>query len=98
MTRGEHVLRLRRDPDLAVEPGLVVAPREAIQNGQNGPFVYVVKDGVAHVAPVEVGRIQGGSIVVAKGLEGGEIVVVDGALLLTEGAKVSPRAASNGGA
>ena len=83
---------------LAVEPGLVVAPREAIQNGQNGPFVYVVKDGVAHVAPVEVGRIQGGSIVVAKGLEGGEIVVVDGALLLTEGAKVSPRAASNGGA
>ena len=81
---------------LAMEPGQVVAPREAIQNGQNGPFVYAVKDGVAHVTPVEVGRQQGGEIVIAKGLVGDETLVVDGALLLTEGSKVAPRAASGG--
>ncbi len=82
---------------LTVEPGQVVAPREAVQNGQNGPFVYAVKDGVAHMTPVEVGRLQGGEIVIAKGLVGGETLVVDGALLLIEGAKVAPRPA-NGGA
>ena len=53
---------------LREEPNTVVVPREAIQIGQNGNFVFTVDDGVAHVPPVEVGRTQDGETVVAKGL------------------------------
>jgi RND family efflux transporter MFP subunit len=76
---------------LRTEPNIVLAPREAIQIGQNGNFVFTIVDGKAHVQPVEVGRTQDGETVVLKGLNGGESVVVDGALLLVEGAKVEIR-------
>ena len=69
----------------------VVVPKEAIQISQSGNFVFTVKDNVAHVQPVEVGRTQDGETIIAKGLEGGETVVVDGALLLIEGSKVEIR-------
>ncbi len=78
------------------EPGRVIVPREAIQIGQNGNFVFTVADSVAHVRPVDVGRTQDGETIVLKGLEGGESVVVDGALLLIEGSKVEIRAAPKG--
>jgi membrane fusion protein, multidrug efflux system len=84
--------------ELKIEPDQVVVPRVAIQNGQTGFYVFTIKDNLAHVQPVEVGRIQGEEIVVTKGLSGGETVVVDGALLLTEGAKVAPRDPAKGGA
>jgi len=83
---------------LRVEPNTVVSPREAIQIGQSGNYVFTIVDGAAHVQPVEVGRTQGGLTVIQKGLSGGETVVVDGALLLTEGAKVLVRTAAKGGA
>jgi multidrug efflux system membrane fusion protein len=83
---------------LRIEPNTIVAPRESIQIGQSGNFVFTVVDGAAHVQPVEVGRSQGEDTVVLKGLNGGETVVVDGALLLTEGAPVTVRDASKGGA
>ena len=76
---------------LRTEPNTVLAPREAIQIGQNGNFVFTIVDGKAHVQPVEVGRTQDGETVVLKGLNGGESVVVDGALLLVEGSKVEIR-------
>jgi RND family efflux transporter MFP subunit len=81
---------------LRTESHTVVVPREAIQIGQSGDFVFTVVDGAAHVQPVEVSRTQDGETVVAKGLNGDETVVVDGALLLTEGATVAIRAAPNG--
>ncbi len=81
---------------LRVEPNTVVVPREAIQIGQSGNFVFTVVDGAAHVQPVEVSRTQDGQTVVTTGLNGDETVVVDGALLLTEGAKVAIRNAQNG--
>ena len=40
---------------------------------------------------LSLGRSQDGEVVVTKGLNGGETVVVDGGLLLTEGAKVEMR-------
>ena len=83
---------------LRVEPNTVVAPREAIQTGQSGTFVFTVVDGIAHVQPVVAGRTQGAETVVLKGLEGDESVVIDGGLLLTEGAKVVVRDAAKGGA
>jgi RND family efflux transporter MFP subunit len=81
---------------LRQEPNTVVVPREAIQISQSGNYVFTVKDGLAHVTPVVVGRTEGTDTVIEKGLSGGEKVVVDGALLLFEGAHVVPRAEPKG--
>lgn len=81
---------------LREEPDTVVVPREAIQISQTGNFVFTVVDGAAHVTPVTVGRTEGKETVVTTGLKGGEKVVLDGALLLFEGAKVAPRDAAKG--
>ena len=81
---------------IRIEPNTVVVPREAIQIGQNGNFVFTVADGKAHVQPVEAGRTQDGETVVLSGLNGDESVVVDGALLLIEGSKVEIRNAPKG--
>jgi membrane fusion protein, multidrug efflux system len=78
------------------EPDTVVAPREAVQVGQSGNYVFTVVDGRAHVQPIIAGRNQDGMIVVTKGLVGGETVVTDGALLLREGTLVSIRETQKG--
>ena len=78
---------------LRSEADTVTVPREAVQAGQGGNFVYVIEDGVARLRPVTVARIQDGESVIAEGLKGGESVVLDGALALTNNAKVEIRAA-----
>lgn len=70
---------------------VVAVPSVAIQSGQSGTFVFVVKDGAAQVQPVTVARTAGGDTVLGEGLAGGETVVIDGQLLLTHGTKVAPR-------
>ena len=74
---------------LGTKMGAIVVPTEAVQAGQTGPFVFVVKaDKTAEARPVVVdGEIAGESVVI-KGLEGGEQVVTDGQLRLVPGAKV----------
>lgn len=69
----------------------VVVPTIAVQRSQSGNFVFVVKDGVAKVQPVKVDRTFQGYSVIAEGLSGGESVVTDGQLLLSEGTRVEPR-------
>lgn len=69
----------------------VVVPTVAVQRSQTGNFVFVLKDGAAHVQPVKVERTYQGQSVVSEGLSGGEEVVVDGQLLLSEGTKAEPR-------
>jgi membrane fusion protein, multidrug efflux system len=76
---------------LRTDPDVITVPREAIQVGQEGDFLFIVKDGIAHVRKVTVGRTQDGQDIIAVGLEGSETVVVDGAALLVEGAKVETR-------
>jgi RND family efflux transporter MFP subunit len=68
----------------------VVVPTVAIQRSQTGTFVFVVRDGAAQVQPVTVDRTYEGYSV-ATGLQGGEDVVVDGQLLLSQGTRVEPR-------
>jgi multidrug efflux system membrane fusion protein len=77
---------------LRMEPDVVAVPRAAIQAGQTGSFVFVVDNGVARIKPVTVDREIDGENVIT-GLNGGETVVTDGQLLLTEGARVAPRGA-----
>jgi RND family efflux transporter MFP subunit len=74
----------------------VIVPTSAVQRSQNGNFVFVMKDGKAHVQPVTVSRTFEGTSVLATGLSGGEDVVVDGQLLLSEGTPIAPRAAKAG--
>ena len=69
----------------------VVVPAAAVQVSQQGTFVYVVADGVARVRPVKVARTQGNEAVLESGLTGGETVVTDGHLQLSDGARVAPR-------
>ncbi len=75
----------------------VVVPTEAIQVSQAGNFVFVVKDGVAKVQPVKSERAVEGYTVVSSGLSGGETVVTDGQLLLSNGTRVNARAAKRAG-
>jgi multidrug efflux system membrane fusion protein len=74
------------------EEAAVTVPSTAIQLSQTGSYVFVVKGEVATVQPVEVARVLGGESVLVSGLEGGETVVVNGQLLLSNGTKVAIRA------
>jgi RND family efflux transporter MFP subunit len=78
-------LTLRTDPDV------VSVPRTATQAGQNGNFIFVVNNGIARVRPVKVARFQDGRDIIAEGLQGGETIVSDGALLLIDGSRVDIR-------
>jgi multidrug efflux system membrane fusion protein len=71
----------------------VVVPSPAVQVSQTGSFVFVIKDNVAKQQPVKVARTVGNQSVIESGLDGGEIVVTDGQLLLSNGTRVSPRGA-----
>lgn len=82
---------------LRVEKAVVV-PSAAVQVSQSGSFVFVVKDGIARVRPVEVARTVDNQTVIGKGLEDGETVVTDGQLLLVEGSRVEPRKPAGAGA
>jgi len=74
---------------LATEPNAIVVPTQAIQTGQSGQYVYVVKnDLTVESRPVSMNRTQGSLSIVAKGLQPGERVVTDGQLRLAPGAKV----------
>jgi multidrug efflux system membrane fusion protein len=72
--------------------GAVLVPNEAIQRGAQGPFVYVVKpDRTVAVRPVTISVTEGDDTSIAAGLSPGELVVVEGADRLREGATVEVR-------
>ena len=74
---------------LTTQPNAVVAPTQAVQTGQSGQYVFVIKDDLtAESRPVVVGRTLDGETVVEKGLQQGERVVTDGQLRLIPGSKV----------
>jgi multidrug efflux system membrane fusion protein len=74
---------------LTVEPAAVVVPAAALQTGQQGTYVFVVKpDQTVESRPVVTGGTVEGETVVKQGLEPGEVVVTDGQLRLFPGAKV----------
>jgi len=78
------------------EEDAVTVPSIAVQVGQSGPYVFVIKDGVATVRPVKVARAINAESILESGLDGGETVVTEGQLLLNDGSKVSTRPAKVG--
>jgi multidrug efflux system membrane fusion protein len=68
---------------------VTLVPASALQRGSQGTYVYVVKeDKTVTLRPVRIGPTEGDKAVVERGLEPGDLVVVDGADRLREGAKV----------
>jgi membrane fusion protein, multidrug efflux system len=74
----------------------VVVPSQAVQTGQNGEYVYVVKsDQTVAQQPISAGIAYEGDTVVKKGLSAGETVVTDGQLRLTPGIKVNIKSSTH---
>ena len=70
-------------------PNAIVVPSQAIQTGQQGQYVFVVKtDHTVETRPIASGLTFNNETVVQKGLSSGETVVIDGQLRLYPGAKV----------
>jgi multidrug efflux system membrane fusion protein len=70
----------------------LVVPGVAVQNGQQGTFVYVVDENSrVHLKTVQVGITTGTSADILSGLSDGDRVVIDGTDRLTEGARVRVR-------
>jgi multidrug efflux system membrane fusion protein len=79
---------------LALRPLALVVPTQAIQTGQAGTFVFVVRsDQTVEVRPVVASDEIDGHVIVEKGLAPGETVVVDGQLRLVPGALVEQKPA-----
>ena len=75
---------------LATDAGATVAPNTAVQPGQAGSLVYVIKpDDTVEARPVTVRRVWKHWSVIEKGLAPGEKVVTDGQLRLAPGVKVT---------
>jgi len=74
---------------LTTEPNAIVVPSQAVQTGQEGQYVFVVKqDLTVESRPVVAGRTVNSETVIQKGLKADEKVVTDGQLRLYPGAKV----------
>ncbi|HWR16254.1 MAG TPA: efflux RND transporter periplasmic adaptor subunit [Terriglobales bacterium] len=74
---------------LANEPNAVVVPTAALQNGQQGQYVFVVKsDKSVELRNVSIDRGNDKVSVVHSGLQPGETVVTDGQVRLVPGAKI----------
>ncbi|MBU0966944.1 MAG: efflux RND transporter periplasmic adaptor subunit [Proteobacteria bacterium] len=74
---------------LTSQPDVVVIPTLAVQTGQKGQYVYVVKEDLSvEYRDVVTGINAGSEVVIDQGLQAGEKVVTDGQLRLTPGALV----------
>ncbi|HWC62728.1 MAG TPA: efflux RND transporter periplasmic adaptor subunit [Rhizomicrobium sp.] len=77
--------------DLASIPNAIVVPREAVNQGPNGPYVYVVEpeESIAQMQPVKIAFDDGVDAAVVGNVHDGDQVIVDGQLRVIPGGKVS---------
>ncbi len=79
---------------LTIKKNAVLVPAAAQQVGQQGPFVYVAKEGekgamTAELRPIVQGQKIGDLVVVDKGVEAGENVIVTGQMMVMPGGAVT---------
>jgi len=80
---------------LTKQLGAVVVPSQAVQSGQKGQYLYVVKaDQTVEARPVVAGAGDGRDVVITSGLAAGERVVIDGQLRLVPGTRVDVKPAA----
>jgi multidrug efflux system membrane fusion protein len=83
---------------LTIDAHAIVAPSEAVQAGQQGQYVYLVKpDKTVEARTVIVSRTEGGLSVIGSGLQTGDQVVTDGQLRLAPGTRVTIKPAAEKG-
>ncbi len=83
---------------LGEHPDAILVPSQAVQSGQDGTFVYVVKpDQKVEIKQVVASQRLGDESVIDKGLGEGETVVTEGALRLVPGSRVTLRERGAGG-
>ena len=81
---------------LAAQPNAIVVPSKAVQTGQSGQYVFVVKsDLTVEYRNIVVSRTLDDETVIEKGLNAGEKVVTDGQLRLIPGAKVEIKSSNH---
>jgi multidrug efflux system membrane fusion protein len=84
---------------LTTQPDAVVIPSEAIQVGQDGQHVFVVRDdNRVEMRPVTLARTNLGEAIISKGLSAGERVVREGQFLLGPGSRVAVKDPTNAAA
>jgi multidrug efflux system membrane fusion protein len=84
--------------DLSTRPNTVMIPAVAIQSGQDGPFVFIVKDGkTAEMHKVELVGVEGDRAALASGVNDGDKVIVEGQMRLVDKARVAEGTSSNAG-
>ncbi len=77
---------------LATQSNALLVPNQAVQAGQDGPFVYVVKqDRTVEARPVTSGSRINEDIVIDRGLQAGETIVTEGHLRLAPGMRIQVR-------
>jgi len=77
---------------LSEQEKAIVVPSQAVQTGQQGDYVFIIKpDMTVESRAVKVERTVGGESVIAEGIKPGETVVTDGQLRLVPGTKVKVR-------
>jgi multidrug efflux system membrane fusion protein len=82
---------------LTTQTDAVVIPSQAIQTGQAGQYVYVVRpDSTVESRAITVGRRTGDETIVEKGIAPGDKVVTDGHLRLVPGTRVQVKAGAAG--
>lgn len=75
----------------------VTVPATAVNQGPNGPFVFVVNNNQARIQPVKVATTQDFVAVIQDGIKPGDTVVTDGQLSLRPGSKVRARGEGGSG-
>jgi membrane fusion protein, multidrug efflux system len=82
---------------LAQLPNAIVVPTQAVQNGPNGQFVFLVKpDDTVENVPVVISNTIEGLAVVQKGVNPGDQVVIDGQANLSTGSKIRLKGSGGG--
>ncbi|HXT85976.1 MAG TPA: efflux RND transporter periplasmic adaptor subunit [Verrucomicrobiae bacterium] len=83
---GEFVTVVLR---LAEQQNATVVPSQAVQTGQQGDYIFVIKpDMTVESRTVKVSRTINGEAIIAEGVKPGDLVVTDGQLRLVPGTKV----------
>jgi multidrug efflux system membrane fusion protein len=77
-------------------PHALILPNQAVQTGQDGQFVFLVKGDAVDQQPVTVGQRVGEDVVIEKGLQAGQTVVTEGQLRLEAGTKIQTGGGAGG--
>jgi len=81
---------------LTADPNATVVPSVAVQAGQQGSYVFVVKsDQTVEMRPVVIARTSGAETVIEGGVQEGEIVVTDGQVRLVPGSRINVKSNSD---